>query len=154
MSTVFGYVHFSIGSQEIEAAKEQLAAAGATNIVVEPRPAPGGPPIVNVPQEFEPLRKQPALIDLLQSATSGDTLIVARLYHLAPAILRLVSAFENLNKSGIDLVSLDDELDTREPGGDRIFACISALDDLIEDFRERHHGVTIRIMEGNGGGGE
>ncbi len=80
MASVFGYIHFSLGKKEIAVAETRLVAAGATTIVIEqPRPFPE-----LGPASLTPLKKQPALFDLLGSAARGDAIMAVRLYHLAP----------------------------------------------------------------------
>ena len=73
MPTVYGYVHFAVGSQQIEQDKKRLAAAGASKVFVE-KPVPLHP------------KKQPVLAELVNSAKKGDSLIVSRLYHLSPQL--------------------------------------------------------------------
>ncbi len=149
MASVFGYIHFSLGKKEIAVAETRLVAAGATTIVIEqPRPFPE-----LGPASLTPLKKQPALFDLLGSAARGDAIMAVRLYHLAPAILRLLYVIDRVQKADIALVSLDDGLDTRRVGGDAIFPAFDALALLVEDYRRRHEGSVIHIMEGNGGDG-
>jgi hypothetical protein len=150
MASVFGYIHFSLGKKEIAVAEARLVAAGAATIVIEqpPRPFPKlGPASVT------PLKKQPALFDLLGSAARGDAIMAVRLYHLAPAILRLLYVIDRMRKADVALVSLDDGFDTRRVGGDAIFPAFDALALLVEDYRRRHDGSVIHIMEGNGGDG-
>ncbi len=149
MATVFGYIHFSLGKQKIADAETRLAAAGATTIIVE---SPGPFPKLG-PGSVSPLKKQPALFDLINSASKGDVVMAVRLYHLTPAILRLLFVSEKLQSAGVALVSLDDGLDTRQAEGGGIFPAFNALATLVEDYRSRHRGTVLHIMEGNGGDG-
>ena len=147
MATVFGYVHFSVGMQEIDDAKARLAAAGASTIVVEPsEPYPE-----DGPAALTPLKKQPALFDLIAAASSGDTIMAVRLYHLAPAILRLLFVTDKLRSADVALVMLDDGLDSRQSAAASVFPAFDALAAFVEEYRSRHGGDITHIMEGNGG---
>ena len=141
MPTVYGYVHFAVGSQQIEQDKERLAAAGASKILVEKL----------VP--FHP-KKQPVLAELINSAKKGDSLIVSRLYHLAPQLGTLFRAVVDLKNAGVDLISLDDGLYTRQPNGERIYTVFDALQTFVRDYDLRHNGERLHIFENGGGGGD
>jgi hypothetical protein len=149
MATIFGYVHFSLGQEEIADAEARLSAAGASEIIIEP---PGPFPDFG-PASATPLRKQPALFDVLGSASSGDAIMAVRLYHIAPAILRLIYVTDRLVSADVALISLEDGIDTRRAGEESIFRAFDALAGLVEDYRSRHGGTVIHIMEGNGGDG-
>lgn len=149
MAAIYGYVHFSVGEQEIAAAKTRLAVAGASTVIVEPP----GPFPKSGPVSLTPLKKQPALFDLIGSMASGDAIMAVRLYHLTPAIFRLLYVADRLESANLALVSLDDGLDTRQPGGKAVFPAFDALAGLVEDYRLHHNGNVIHIMEGNGGDG-
>jgi DNA invertase Pin-like site-specific DNA recombinase len=149
MASIFGYVHSSLDEQEIADAETRLAAAGASKIIVEPRAR-----VRELgPASATPLKKQPALFDLLASASSGDAVMAVRLYHLAPAILRLLYVVDRLQDTDVALISLDDGIDTRQAGDGSVFPAFDALATLVEDYRARHGGTVIHIMEGNGGDG-
>ncbi|MER8567443.1 recombinase family protein [Mesorhizobium sp. M0924] len=72
-------------------------------------------------------RDRPELIKALEYLRSGDTLIVWKLDRLGRSLRQLLDTVEDLNKHGIELRSITEQLETESPGGRLIFHVFGAL---------------------------
>ncbi|WP_207696465.1 hypothetical protein DOK67_0001358 [Enterococcus sp. DIV0212c] len=64
---------------------------------------------------------------LLNSLTAGDTLVVCRLNRLGRSTRQLTELTQMFKGSGIHLVSIDEEIDTRHPMGEIYFKLMNGL---------------------------
>ncbi|MEI5990009.1 recombinase family protein [Enterococcus crotali] len=64
---------------------------------------------------------------VLSSLTHGDTLVICRLNRLGRSTRQLTELTQKFNGSGIHLVSLDEEIDTRHPMGEIYFKLMNGL---------------------------
>ncbi|MBO0441391.1 recombinase family protein [Candidatus Enterococcus ikei] len=64
---------------------------------------------------------------LLNSLTAGDTLVICRLNRLGRSTRQLTELTQMFKGSGIHLVSLDEEIDTRHPMGEIYFKLMNGL---------------------------
>lgn len=72
-------------------------------------------------------RDRPELAKALEYLRAGDTLIVWKLDRLGRSLRHLLDAVEDLNKRGIELRSITEQLETGSPGGRLIFHVFGAL---------------------------
>ncbi|BCG79903.1 recombinase family protein [Mesorhizobium sp. 113-3-3] len=72
-------------------------------------------------------RDRPELTKALDYLRSGDTLIVWKLDRLGRSLRQLLDTVEDLNRRGIDLRSITEQLETGSPGGRLIFHVFGAL---------------------------
>lgn len=74
---------------------------------------------------------------VLTSLKAGDTLVICRLNRLGRSTRQLTELTQNFKGSGIHLVSLDEEIDTRHPMGEIYFKLMNGLAamecDLIQE---------------------
>lgn len=67
------------------------------------------------------------LENVLYTLNSGDTLVICRLNHLGRSTRQLTELSQKFKGSGIHLVSLAEEIDTRQPMGDIYFKLMNGL---------------------------
>lgn len=74
------------------------------------------------------------LENVLYTLKSGDTLVICRLNHLGRSTRQLTELSQKFKGSGIHLVSLAEEIDTRQPMGDIYFKLMNGLADMECDL--------------------
>lgn len=67
------------------------------------------------------------LENVLYGLDNGDTLVICRLNHLGRSTRQLTELSQKFKGSGIHLVSLAEEIDTRQPMGDIYFKLMNGL---------------------------
>lgn len=67
------------------------------------------------------------LENVLYGLNSGDTLVICRLNHLGRSTRQLTELSQKFKGTGIHLVSLAEEIDTRQPMGDIYFKLMNGL---------------------------
>jgi DNA invertase Pin-like site-specific DNA recombinase len=85
--------------------------------------------------------KRPALLRCLKTLDDGDTLVVWKLDRLARSLRDLMAIVEDLNKRGVNIRSLTEEINTTTAGGKLTFHIFAALAEferglIIERTRE------------------
>lgn len=75
---------------------------------------------------------QPKLKACLAILNNGDCLVVTRLDRLASSTCFLTRVADKLNKLGVDLVVLEEDIDTRK-AGDKTFRLLSAIAQIEKD---------------------
>ena len=83
----------------------------------------------------------------------GDTLVITRLVSLARSVIHLSQVAERFQKESIDLVVIDQAIDTSTPTGRLMFNMLAAIAEFETDFRSerqlegiakaKEHGVTF-----------
>lgn len=123
-----GYARVSSDAQELEAQREQLAAAGCQRIFSEKLSGAS--------------LKRPELERMLDHIRSGDTLTITRLDRLARSTRDLLSIAERLNDAGAGLRSLSEPwADTTSPAGRMVMTVFSGIAEferslIVERTRE------------------
>lgn len=77
---------------------------------------------------------RPQLQDLLQYARQGDVLVVYKLDRLGRSTKRLIEWSEELQESGIELVSIKDNIDTTSAVGKAMFKMLAVLAEMERDL--------------------
>ena len=100
------------------------------------------------------VRDRPALLEVLDYARSGDTLIVWKLDRLARSMKQLIETIEKLRLRNIGFRSLTESIDTTTPQGVLIFHMFSALAEFERALiRERTRaGLKSAKLMGRTGG--
>ena len=70
---------------------------------------------------------RPGLTDALSHLRKGDTLVVWKLDRLGRSLKNLIEVTQGLEKRGVGLRSLQEQLDTTTPGGKLVFHVFGAL---------------------------
>ena len=141
MSTIFGYVHYTIEKKHHERAMSELRKAGAKTIALEQR------------DKFK-RKLNPAFDKLIASAKAGDVIAVKDLSHLASGLFYLNGAADAIRAKGLALVSLDDGIDTRKDG-EGALKVFHGLQSFVERaiIKNKIDPCGYHVMcYGNGGG--
>ncbi|MGR9047084.1 recombinase family protein [Halobacillus faecis] len=77
---------------------------------------------------------RPELQQLLDYARKGDTLVVYKLDRLGRSTKKLIELTEDLEKRGIELVSIHDSIDTTTAVGKAMFRMLAVLSEMERDL--------------------
>ncbi|MCM3093835.1 MULTISPECIES: recombinase family protein [unclassified Cytobacillus] len=135
-----GYARVSTKDQSLDLQNDALRKEGVERIYAEKES--GG--------KWE--RKE--LHRMLDNLRPGDTLIVYKLDRLARSTKQLIEIAERLEAEGVELVSLNEKLDTRTAIGKAMFGMIGVMAELERDMiRERTTaGLQAARARGRRGG--
>ena len=110
---ILGYARVSTAEQDVAGQKDRLEKAGSIRIFQD----------VISGKKFE----RPGLTDLIDHARSGDSLCVVRLDRLGRSLKELLETVDNLKGRGINLISLEEKLDTSSAAGELVFHVFGAI---------------------------
>lgn len=89
---------------------------------------------------------------LIASLREGDVLVTTKLDRIGRSVSNLVAVAGHLREAGVDLVVLDQQIDTTTPSGKLIFHVLSAIAEFEADLiRERTLEGLIAARERHGG---
>jgi DNA invertase Pin-like site-specific DNA recombinase len=136
-----GYQRVSSDRQVTDGQQARLEAAGVDRIFSD---------------EAQSGRKasRPAFDRMLDFLRAGDQLVVVRLDRLGRSVKNLIELVERLKDKGVDLVVLDQGIDTSTSAGRFFFHVLAALAEMEADLiRERTmDGLAAARARGNCGG--
>lgn len=90
---------------------------------------------------------RPALDDMLRFVRRGDTLVVTKLDRLARSVNDLNKITRQLQDKSVDLVVIDQQIDTSTPTGRLTFHLLAAIDEFERDLiNERTSDGRTRAM--------
>jgi DNA invertase Pin-like site-specific DNA recombinase len=140
MAHRIGYSRVSTTDQDTTAQVMRLEAAGCQRIFTE-----------TISSRVE---HRPQLAACLEYLRQGDALVAVRLDRLARSTRELLEIAQGLENRGIDLVVLDQQLDTSNPAGKLMFSVLAAIAQFERDLcRERTNDGLVRARaEGRVGG--
>ena len=113
MGDVLGYARVSTGDQDVAGQTLRLERAGALRVFTDVRSGKA--------------MDRPGLEALLDYARKGDTLAVVRLDRLGRSLTELLATVARLKERGIDLVSLEERIDTASAAGELVFHVFGAI---------------------------
>lgn len=136
-----GYTRVSTAEQHPEAQAARLREAGARRIFTD-HGVSGR------------LASRPGWDECLAYLRPGDTLIVVRLDRIGRSLRNLLDVVSDLGQRGVDLIVLDQQLDTSTPSGRLVFSVLAALSEFEADLiRERTmDGLAAARARGRNGG--
>lgn len=137
---MIGYARVSTKDQSLDLQIDALKEFGAERIYQE--------------KQSGSLNDRQELQKALDSLREGDTFIVYKLDRLARSTLKLLKVSEQLEESGVELISIKDNIDTTSPMGKAMFRMLSVLAELERDMiRERTRaGLDAARSRGRTGG--
>ena len=110
---ILGYARVSTSEQNTSTQTERLKLAGAIRVFED----------VISGKKVE----RPGLTDLINYARSGDSLCVIRLDRLGRSLKELLETVEDLKSRGINLISIEEKLDTSSAAGELVFHVFGAI---------------------------
>jgi DNA invertase Pin-like site-specific DNA recombinase len=113
MGDVLGYARVSTGDQDVAGQTLRLERAGALKVFTDVRSGK--------------TMERPGLEALLAYSRKGDTLAVVRLDRLGRSLGELLAMVALLKERGIDLVSLEEKIDTASAAGELVFHVFGAI---------------------------
>lgn len=108
-----GYARVSTSEQNTSAQSQRLKAAGALRVFED----------VISGKQFD----RPGLAELINYARPGDSLCAIRLDRLGRSLKELLETVEDLKSRGINLISLEEKLDTSSAAGELVFHVFRAI---------------------------
>jgi DNA invertase Pin-like site-specific DNA recombinase len=93
---------------------------------------------------------RPQLKACLEYLREGDTLVVTKLDRLARSTNHLTTVAADLEKRGIDLVVLDQQIDTSSPTGKLLFHMLAAIAEFENGIRSERQrdGIDKALKQG------
>lgn len=136
----FGYARVSTQDQNLDMQIDALKKAGCERIFEEK--ASGGK------------TDRPELTKLMDHLRAGDTLVIWKLDRLGRSLRHLIDLVEEFKNMGVELVSIQDRVDTGTPAGKLTFSIFAALAEFERDIiRERTNaGLAAARARGKKGG--
>jgi DNA invertase Pin-like site-specific DNA recombinase len=77
---------------------------------------------------------RPKLLELIDYAREGDVLVVYKLDRLGRSTKKLIELTDELEKRGIELVSIQDSIDTTNAVGKAMFRMLAVLSEMERDL--------------------
>jgi len=140
-----GYARVSTRDQHPEAQTERLIAAGCD------------PDHIYIDHGVSgKLASRPHWDECLRALRRGDTLVTVKLDRIGRSLKNLMEVMGSLKDRGVDLVVLDQQIDTTTPSGKLIFHVLAAIAEFERDLiRERTmDGLAIALANGRKGGSQ
>lgn len=113
MVAILGYARVSTGDQDVAGQTMRLKEAGAIKVFTD----------IKSGRTMD----RPGLAELLAYARAGDTLAIVRLDRLGRSLAELLEAVKLLRERQIDLLSLEEKIDTSSAAGELIFHVFGAI---------------------------
>ncbi|MGX7244993.1 recombinase family protein [Enterococcus quebecensis] len=119
---IFGYARTTINDNDLDAQLNTLSDYGCDEIFHESFDITNAKHVVS---ELE---------NVLSNLKAGDTLVICRLNRLGRSTCQLTELSQSFKGSGIHLVSLDENIDTRHPMGEIYFKLMNGLSAMESDL--------------------
>lgn len=135
-----GYARVSTHDQHPEAQKIRLEAAGCTRIFQD--------------KASGKLASRPDWDACLAYLRQGDTLVCVRLDRIGRSVRNLITVVQTLAERGVDLVVLEQGLDTTTAAGRMMFHVLAAMAEFEHDLisERTKDGLAITTARGRNGG--
>ena len=117
----FGYARVSTKEQNLDLQMDALQAAKCDKLFMEKVSGSGK-------------QERPELERLLDQLREGDILVIYKLDRLGRSTSKLIGLSEDLQRRGIDLVSLQDQLDTTTAIGKAMFRMMMVMAEMERDI--------------------
>lgn len=113
MGAILGYARVSTGDQDVAGQTLRLEQAGSIKVFTDVKSGKS--------------MDRPGLADLIAYARAGDTLAIVRLDRLGRSLAELLETVKMLRERQIDLLSLEEKIDTSSAAGELIFHVFGAI---------------------------
>ncbi|MBL8067950.1 MAG: recombinase family protein [Armatimonadetes bacterium] len=137
---IIGYARISTSDQSTDLQTDALRAAGCSKLFSD--------------QMSGARHDRPGLQQALDYVREGDTLVVWRLDRLGRSLSHLISVVEQLQRRGVELKSLTEQIDTNTSSGKLVYSILACLADYERTLiRERvNAGLAAARKRGRIGG--
>ncbi len=139
--TKIGYARVSTRDQHPEAQTERLTAYGCNRVYVD-HGASGAK------------ASRPEWDKCLERLERGDALVCVKLDRIGRSVRNLVDVVADLGGRGVDLVVLDQAIDTTTPGGRLVFHVLAAIAEFERELivERTKDGLAATSARGHNGG--
>ncbi len=93
---------------------------------------------------------RPQLQECLRHVRKGDTLVITKLDRLARSTLDLAKIADDLEKKSVELIVLDQAIDTSTPTGKLLFSMLGAIAEFENAIRAERQADGITKAKSNG----
>ena len=132
-----GYGRVSTELQTEAQQRAQLAAAGCTEVITETISSGKA--------------DRPGLVQVLEALQPGDQLVVCKLDRLARSLAELLAITADLESRRIDLVVLDQAIDTSTPAGRLMFQVLGAVAEFERGMAIERTRASVAHRRATGG---
>ena len=132
-----GYARVSSVGQSLDMQLEKLTAFGCEKVFQEKKSGAS-------------TRKREAVNDALEFCREGDVLVVTKLDRLARSMFDLQAIVATLERKKVDLVVLDQKIDTTTPTGRLTFHLLGAVAEFERELiaERRNDGIASALAKG------
>jgi DNA invertase Pin-like site-specific DNA recombinase len=136
-----GYARVSSTGQSLEVQLSKLIGYGCTELDGQ---------IFQEKKSGTNANNRPQLQECLRHVRNGDTLVITKLDRLARSTLDLTQIAENLRNRGVELVVIDQNIDTSTPTGKLLFNMLASIAEFENDIRRERQsdGITKAKEQG------
>ena len=136
---IIGYARVSTAEQNLDLQLDDLKKCGCEKIYQE---------------KMSSGKDRPELEKALDSLRSGDTFVFWKLDRVGRSMMELITKFNDLEKRGVEVISIKDSIDTSTPVGKMMFHVMAALAEFERDtIRSRTRaGLEAAKARGRKGG--
>lgn len=140
MSVRIGYGRVSTRDQKTDAQQDALEAAGCDEILVD--------------HASGTLASRPQLDQALRMLRSGDQLVITKLDRLGRSLAHLMTVSHDLQAKGVELVVLDQGIDTSTPAGRMYFGILGSIAEFEREIlsERTRDGLAAARARGRTGG--
>jgi len=135
-----GYARVSTRDQNADGQLDALAAAGCERVFVD--------------KASGKLARRPDWDRCREQLRAGDELVVTRLDRVGRSVAHLIEVVSELGGRGVELVVLDQGIDTTSPGGRLLFHVLAAMSEFVGDLisENTRDGLAAARARGRVGG--
>lgn len=135
-----GYARVSTRDQNADGQLDPLAAAGCERVFVD--------------KASGKLARRADWDRCREQLRAGDELVVTRLDRVGRSVAHLIEVVSELGERGVELVVLDQGIDTTSPGGRLLFHVLAAMSEFVGDLNSENtrDGLAAARVRGRVGG--
>lgn len=95
-------------------------------------------------------KDRPELQNALKAATKGDVFVIYKLDRLARSTKELYQLTDQLNKNGVEFVSIHDSFDTTTPTGKAMFGMLAVFAEFERDIIQQRTKAGLEVARKRG----
>jgi len=131
-----GYARVSTAGQSLDVQLDSLKKYGCDKIYQEKRSGTTA--------------DRPELTSVIDYVRDGDSLVITKLDRLARSTFHLTQIADGLNKKGVELVVIDQNIDTSTPTGKLLFNMLASIAEFETEIRKERQLEGIAKAKDNG----